>query len=181
MPKWTPLCLAVKATQEKGGFTSMTIFKISIRECVSTWPPCVVPAIDICENVSMPSKVSAPNPLPPDICLTKTSRKPQHFFSSAQLKRQNSLQPSTHAHRCPFWLFCKKNRWRFLVYLVVFSHLPGKPIYPLKGHLCPPRTACLARDGHPARAGRPASARGERTARHRSDVLGALTLSLCVF
>ena len=29
--------------------------------------------------------------------------------------------------RCPFWLFCFTNR-RFLVYLVVVSHPPGKPI-----------------------------------------------------
>ena len=30
-------------------------------------------------------------------------------------------------YRCPFWLFWSKNRWVPLVYLVVFSHLPGKP------------------------------------------------------
>ena len=30
-------------------------------------------------------------------------------------------------HRCPFWLFWSQNRWRFLVYLVVFLIYQGNP------------------------------------------------------
>ena len=42
----------------------------------------------------------------------------------------------TDEHRCPFWLFCWKNRWRFLVYLVVESSTRETHLFPLKGHLC---------------------------------------------
>ena len=39
-------------------------------------------------------------------------------------------------HRCPFWLFCSKHRWQFLVYLVVESSTRATHLFPLKGHLC---------------------------------------------
>ena len=36
------------------------------------------------------------------------------------------------------WFGRKNDGFRFLVYLMVFAHLPGKPIYlPFSGHLCP--------------------------------------------
>ena len=48
------------------------------------------------------------------------------------------LRPHFWVHRCPFWLFWLNNRWRFLVYLVVY-HLPGPSICPK----ITPMFACL--------------------------------------
>ena len=44
-------------------------------------------------------------------------------------------------HRCPFWLFRWKNRWRFLVYLVV--------LFAQKGHLCPRTESSFEPESYP--------------------------------
>ena len=50
-------------------------------------------------------------------------------FSPAATGNQQRGFSRLQRRRRPFWVFCLKNRWRFLFYLVFFSHLPGISIY----------------------------------------------------